>query len=351
MKVFDKVLNKEVEVQEVITPEIGREIFHEDLKPQIEVDVKDIRPDEPKEDVTSTFLKAAGLRCRVLQSNSAQITQTFHYENAYDKHGQYWTYYHGGIDLVKYVSQLDYITAHTGGVVDGIRTDCTGYEGGGSYGNYVLVKHANGYHTRYAHLAYGTIKVKLGQTVKRGDVLAYMNSTGESYSGHLHFEIIDKSWTRLDPEPYLNTDLPGISTKIWVAKNVWMLKNEKGVYLSGWQEVNGKWYHLNTSSKLMTTGWLYDKAYGGWFYLSPIKTNDFKEGEMWTGWAQVKGKWYFLARTTTGGDIKGRMVTGWLKDKNKWYYLDPKDGSMYTGTHTIDGKSYTFNSSGALVTK
>ena len=43
------------------------------------------------------------------------------------------------------------------------------------------------------------------------------------------------------------------------------------------------------------------------------------------------------------------MHTGWLQDNGKWYYLDPTNGDMYTGTHVIDGKTYTFDSSGALI--
>lgn len=352
VKVFDKVLNKEVLVQELITPDIGIEIAHECLKPDIEVDVADIKEDEPQQqDVTDSFLKATiGLRCRALQSDSAQITQTFHYKDAYDSHGQWWDYYHGGIDLVRAYSQLDYATAHSAGIVDGIRTNCTGFEDGGSYGNYVLIKHANGYHTRYAHLAYGTIKVSVGQTVSKGQVLGYLDNTGTSYGGHLHFEVIDTGWNRIDPEPFLNANLPHIVTKEWVKIPVWLLKDtETGSWLKGWQEVNGKWYYLDPADGIMKTGWWYDPQYKGWFYLDP--TN----GDMQTGWVKVKGKWYFLARTTTGSDVKGKMKTGWLKDKNKWYYLNPKatsqykEGEMFTGTHIIDGKTYYFDNNGALI--
>lgn len=149
-------------------------------------------------------------KCRVLESQDANITQTFHNADSYDSHGRYWSYYHGGIDLVKYDHYLDYITAHTAGTVVGVRKDCNKFEEGGSYGNYVLIKHKNGYHTMYAHLAYGTIRVNVGEKVKRGQVIAYMDNTGTSYGSHLHFEVRNKANTRIDPEPYLNSDLPGI---------------------------------------------------------------------------------------------------------------------------------------------
>jgi glucan-binding YG repeat protein len=44
------------------------------------------------------------------------------------------------------------------------------------------------------------------------------------------------------------------------------------------------------------------------------------------------------------------MHTGWewVAEKNAWYYLDPDTGVMATGTKTIDGKTYTFGSDGAM---
>ena len=39
------------------------------------------------------------------------------------------------------------------------------------------------------------------------------------------------------------------------------------------------------------------------------------------------------------------MVTGWVNLGGSWYYLGP-DGAMFTGTHTINGRVYTFDESG-----
>ena len=41
------------------------------------------------------------------------------------------------------------------------------------------------------------------------------------------------------------------------------------------------------------------------------------------------------------------MLAGWQQIGGKWYYLD--DGAMVTGTKKINGKTYTFNSSGVWV--
>lgn len=57
-----------------------------------------------------------------------------------------------------------------------------------NYGKLVEVTHGNGYVTRYAHNS--TLLVEPGQTVRRGDALALMGSTGRSTGTHLHFEVL-----------------------------------------------------------------------------------------------------------------------------------------------------------------
>ncbi len=55
-------------------------------------------------------------------------------------------------------------------------------------GKYIVIDHGYGFRTRYGHLS--QFKVKNGQKVKRGDVVALMGSTGYSTGPHLHYEII-----------------------------------------------------------------------------------------------------------------------------------------------------------------
>jgi hypothetical protein len=98
-------------------------------------------------------------------------------------------HFHHGEDLA-----ADYgtpIYAAADGVVDGINTGCgEGYPGSGcgsGYGNWVSIKHDNGYYTFYGHNQRPT--VSSGQRVKGGEQVAEMGSTGSSTGSHTHFEV------------------------------------------------------------------------------------------------------------------------------------------------------------------
>ena len=135
------------------------------------------------------------LKNRVLESGLLEVTQEY-------KPGV-----HNGIDVVNQNYTLGNIVAHSDGVVVGCRNNCNGFENG-SYGNYVKIKHDNGYYTLYGHMAYNTVRVSVGQRVSKGQVLGYMGNTGMSYGGHLHFEVRNTNDVRIDPTEYLNSDLP-----------------------------------------------------------------------------------------------------------------------------------------------
>ncbi|NEW08818.1 peptidoglycan DD-metalloendopeptidase family protein [Paenibacillus sp. SYP-B3998] len=70
------------------------------------------------------------------------------------------------------------------------------------YGNYIILNHGNGLWTAYGHIMNDGIYVKVGDTVKRGQKIAGVGSTGQSTGNHLHFEVrINEVPT--DPKPYL----------------------------------------------------------------------------------------------------------------------------------------------------
>ena len=58
----------------------------------------------------------------------------------------------------------------------------------GNYGNCVEVSHGYGIATRYGHLS--SFAVRMGQTVRRGDVIGYVGATGRTTGPHLHYEIL-----------------------------------------------------------------------------------------------------------------------------------------------------------------
>jgi murein DD-endopeptidase MepM/ murein hydrolase activator NlpD len=70
-----------------------------------------------------------------------------------------------------------------------------------TYGNLVLVRHANGFVTAYAHAS--EILVKRDEPVKRGQIIAKAGQTGSVAAPQLHFEI-RKGSTPVDPQPYLD---------------------------------------------------------------------------------------------------------------------------------------------------
>jgi murein DD-endopeptidase MepM/ murein hydrolase activator NlpD len=66
-----------------------------------------------------------------------------------------------------------------------------GREGG--YGNYVRLRHANGFSTAYGHMLRFAAGMEPGVTVKQGQIIGYVGSTGMSTGPHCHFEVLVNS--------------------------------------------------------------------------------------------------------------------------------------------------------------
>lgn len=69
-----------------------------------------------------------------------------------------------------------------------------------SWGNYVTIDHGGGMMTLYAHAS--SLNVTVGQTVKKGDTIAYVGSTGWSTGNHLHFTVY-KNGVAVNPASYI----------------------------------------------------------------------------------------------------------------------------------------------------
>lgn len=150
---------------------------------------------------------------RVVEGGRTSITQPYHINGS-----KGYNYDHWGIDLTGYngsYNVLAWVLAHSAGTVVELRNNCRGYEEN-SYGNYVLLRHDNGMYTMYAHGSYNTVQVRVGQRVAKGQRLFYMGNTGHSFGGHLHFEIRQSNGYKIDPEPYLNSELPNGGNSYWL---------------------------------------------------------------------------------------------------------------------------------------
>lgn len=98
--------------------------------------------------------------------------------------------YHTGIDYA--LSYGSPIYASDGGTVT-----YSGWSGG--YGYMIKINHGNGYETLYAHCS--RLNVSSGKKVAKGQVIAYVGSTGNSTGPHLHFEI-RKNGSYMNPANY-----------------------------------------------------------------------------------------------------------------------------------------------------
>ena len=179
-------------------------------------------------------------KARVLESGMCEVTQ------------EYKGSAHAGIDIVREGYRLDNIVAHSDGTVIQVINNCnenTNGQNGSRYdsnnpGNMVKIDHGNGYYTRYLHLAYGTVKVSVGDKVSKGQVIGYMGNTGYSFGGHLHFEVWQGNG-RIDPTTYLDDELPATSTlnnevnvfyKVKTEKHGWLPEVKNLEDYAGWED-------------------------------------------------------------------------------------------------------------------
>jgi murein DD-endopeptidase MepM/ murein hydrolase activator NlpD len=100
--------------------------------------------------------------------------------------------YHFGIDIA--LKKGTPIRATADGTVSvAEKSDDLGY--------YVMIKHASGYSTLYAHNS--SLAVESGTRVRRGDLIAHSGNLGQSSGPHLHYAILDKDGNPVDPMPFL----------------------------------------------------------------------------------------------------------------------------------------------------
>lgn len=103
---------------------------------------------------------------------------------------------HTGIDFGARIGTPIYATG--GGVISKVSTSFYGY------GKQVEIDHGFGFKTKYAHLS--EFNVKVGQKVKRGELIAYSGNSGTSSGPHLHYEVF-KNRKKVNPIHYFYQDI------------------------------------------------------------------------------------------------------------------------------------------------
>ncbi len=135
---------------------------------------------------SGTLTNSSGLICP-LQYSGVYVSSPF-YRNSDGS-------YHGALDLCTYGGTYgkNISAAESGKVIT------ASYHW--SYGNYVVIDHGNGLSTLYAHCS--SLAVSSGQSVSKGQTIAYVGSTGNSSGPHLHFEVRING-SRVNPAGYIS---------------------------------------------------------------------------------------------------------------------------------------------------
>lgn len=129
----------------------------------------------------------------IIGAKSASITTVF------KEKGTYWSSgWHNGVDIACAANTPIYAVAD--GVV--VNADTQAHKDG--YGNRVVIRHPDDKATLYAHMI-APASVKVGQSVKRGQLIGRVGSTGMSTGAHLHFTLLD-NWDK-NPNIYYSGDL------------------------------------------------------------------------------------------------------------------------------------------------
>ena len=128
--------------------------------------------------------------------NNAKVTSSFSTRRKHPVLG--FTRAHKGVDF-RAATGTPIPAAGAGRVV------ARGYNRG--HGNYIKIRHNGSYETLYAHMSKFVKNVKVGTTVRQGQTVGYVGSTGLSTGPHLHYEII-KNGKHVNP---MTVKLPAIS--------------------------------------------------------------------------------------------------------------------------------------------
>ncbi|KKM68411.1 hypothetical protein LCGC14_1461180 [marine sediment metagenome] len=108
---------------------------------------------------------------------------------------------HQGIDIS---APLDApIRAPAPGTVVFVQAERHGSSDGHALGNFVIMEHANGWQTLYAHMENDGVKVRIGDVLARGEVIGGVGELGKTTGPHLHFVVATQAYGFYADSPYL----------------------------------------------------------------------------------------------------------------------------------------------------
>ena len=151
-----------------------------------EVQIREQSLGELKQEVLARQIRLAANPS--IWPTSGDVSSRFGSRNSPWGEGSDW---HPGIDIANNMGTPIFATA------DGVVVQ-SGWSGG--YGNLVQINHGNGISTLYGHNS--QIAVSVGETVKKGQIISYMGSTGNSTGPHCHYEV-RVNGTVVNPESFL----------------------------------------------------------------------------------------------------------------------------------------------------
>ena len=275
-------------------------------------------------------------KARVLESGMCEVTQEYK--------GQA----HRGIDIVREGYQLDNIVAHSDGTVVQVISNCNVNtpDDPTNPGNMVKIDHGNGYQTRYLHLAYGTVKVAVGQKVSKGQVLGYMGNTGNSFGGHLHFEVMRNN-VQIDPTNYLDCDLPSntqsdtqvnIYYRAKTQKHGWLPEVKNLTDYAGWENSP-----ITCLAMKVDKGSIKYRVHikgGNWLpYVTGYNVNDFNNGFAGDGKNIIDAVevYYF-----TPNDIRPYKKAKYKVNNYPYQYDNEKGNGMdgYAGVYGVNATKF-----------
>lgn len=190
------------------------------------------------------------------------------------------------------------------------------------YGIHVVIKHDNNYHTLYAHMS--EISVRVGQTVKAGDIIGLSGNTGNSSGPHLHFGVYRTTNSGSVPNETYATDPFGWRNKTTPDPLINFPTTGKGTAATClWRSDDKDFYHCNDiliedsglQAAILTGDWIQSSiGLDGSHYISNTENIEDVAHADWAVMITQSGLYqidaFIPSRNATTRQAKYRIYTG-----------------------------------------